>query len=55
MNELESYIHHHFGSIQLTCAASNINCCSIGSLGEPFIGNFFNQTDIFGAGGLLIG
>lgn len=42
-------------SIQLTCAASNVNCCSIGSLGEPFIGNFFNQTDIFGAGGLLIG
>jgi SagB-type dehydrogenase family enzyme len=42
-------------SVQLTCAASNINCCSIGSLGEPFIGNFFNQTDIFGAGGLLIG
>jgi len=42
-------------SIQLTCAASNINCCPVGSLGEPFIGNFFNQTDIFGAGGLLIG
>jgi len=43
-------------SIQLTCTALNINCCPIGSLGEPYIGDFFNRQDgIFGAGGILIG
>jgi SagB-type dehydrogenase family enzyme len=43
-------------SIQLTCTALNINCCAIGTLGEPYISDFFNhQDDIFGTGGLLIG
>jgi len=42
-------------SIQLTCTAMNVNCCPIGSIGEPYIGDFFNQDGIFGAGGVLIG
>lgn len=43
-------------SVQLTCTALNIKCCPVGSLGEPYIGEFFNhQEGIFGAGGLLIG
>ena len=43
-------------SIQLTCAALNINSCAIGSLGEPYISDFFNHQDgILGTGGMLIG
>jgi len=43
-------------SIQLTCTALNIKCCPIGSLGDPYIGDFFSrQAGIFGAGGVLIG
>jgi len=43
-------------SIQLTCTALNIKCCPIGSLGDPYIGDFFNrQAGVFGAGGVLIG
>lgn len=43
-------------SIQLTCTALNLNSCPIGSLGEPYISDFFNnQHGLSGAGGLLIG
>lgn len=43
-------------NIQMTCTAIGINSCPIGSLGEPFISSFFNNTEgVFGAGGLLIG
>jgi SagB-type dehydrogenase family enzyme len=42
--------------IQLVSTAMRINCCPIGSLGEPYISCFFeNQEGVFGAGGLLIG
>lgn len=43
-------------NIQMTCTAIGLNSCSIGSLGEPFISNFFHdEPDVVGAGGLLIG
>lgn len=43
-------------NIQMVCTARGISSCPIGSLGEPYISNFFNnQAGIFGAGGLLIG
>lgn len=43
-------------AIQMVCAAMDINSCPVGSLGNPFISNFFNnQMGISGAGGLLIG
>jgi len=43
-------------NIQMTCTAIGINSCPIGSLGEPYISNFFNpQPGVCGAGGLLIG
>jgi SagB-type dehydrogenase family enzyme len=43
-------------AIQLVCTAMELNCCPIGSLGEPFISGMFDGQDgIFGAGGLLIG
>jgi SagB-type dehydrogenase family enzyme len=43
-------------SIQLTCSALNINSCPIGSLGEPYISDFFGaKEEIFGTGGLIIG
>jgi len=41
---------------QMVCTALDLNCCPIGSLGEPFISNFFkNQTGVCGLGGILIG
>lgn len=43
-------------NIQMVCTAFGMNSCPIGSLGEPYISNFFNnQAGVFGAGGLLIG
>jgi len=43
-------------NIQMVCTAIGLNSCPIGSLGEPYISNFFNnQAGVFGAGGLLIG
>lgn len=43
-------------AIQMVCTALDLNSCPIGSLGEPFISNFFNnQIGVSGAGGLLIG
>ncbi|HEX8377687.1 MAG TPA: nitroreductase family protein [Pedobacter sp.] len=42
--------------IQMVCGAMGLNSCPIGSLGEPFISDYFNnQEGIVGAGGLLIG
>nr|WP_305121134.1 SagB/ThcOx family dehydrogenase [Pedobacter xinjiangensis] len=42
-------------SIQLTSAALNLRSCPIGSLGEPYISEFFADPDVFGSGGLIIG
>ncbi len=42
-------------SIQLTCTAMCLNCCPSGSLGEPYISNFFSSPNIVGAGGIIIG
>ncbi len=42
-------------SMQLTCTALSLNSCPIGSLGEPYISDFFGVPDIFGAGGIIIG
>lgn len=43
-------------NIQMVCTAIGLNSCAIGSLGEPYISNFFNnQAGVFGTGGLLIG
>jgi SagB-type dehydrogenase family enzyme len=42
-------------SIQLTCTALKLNSCPIGSLGEPYISDFFACPDIFGVGGIVIG
>jgi SagB-type dehydrogenase family enzyme len=42
-------------SIQLTATALTLNSCPIGSLGEPFISDFFDNADIYGAGGIIIG
>jgi SagB-type dehydrogenase family enzyme len=43
-------------SIQLTCTALSLNSCPIGSLGEPYISDFFGGgKGIFGTGGIIIG
>jgi SagB-type dehydrogenase family enzyme len=42
-------------SIQLTCTALSLDSCPIGSLGEPYISDFFACPEVFGVGGIVIG
>lgn len=42
--------------VQLACSASNINSCPIGSLGEPYISELFQDVGcVYGTGGIAIG
>ncbi|MBN8667349.1 MAG: hypothetical protein J0M30_07580 [Chitinophagales bacterium] len=42
--------------LQISATALDVNSCSIGSLGEPYISRMFKKYgNVFGVGGLLIG